>query len=390
MRILVAHNSYQMKGGEDAVFKAEVKLLREKGHEVVTYERSNKEIQSFSFSNKFRQCFEMGHSEKSYTDIQNLIRKYNPDLVHFHNIFFMITPAAYFACIDYKIPIVQSLHNFRLFRLDGCFYPEKDAGKIDVKKELLKGVFNKNFHHSYFLSWMVARMIWKHWQKGTWQKCINRYILATEFGKRRMIEAGLPENKISVKPNVIDMDPAFKREEKDFFIFVGRLSPEKGLDLLLQAWKSNPEIKLKIIGDGPLREHLIRQIDAYRLSHVEVLGHVSQEVLDQFMREAKGIIVPSRCYENFPRIVAESFSYGLPVIATSLGGFSEIIQNGENGFLIDPYDAAELSSIVRKIYFSEVDTQKLSQNSRKAFVEKFSLDKNYETLMGIYELAINN
>ncbi len=389
MRILIAHNRYQQPGGEDAVVKTEFNLLKDFGEEVRLYERTNDEINHYSVVQKINFLWNMGWSEDSYNDIRRVLKEFSPEVVHFHNIFFTLTPSVYQACRDEDIPVVQSLHNFRLLCSNGLFFRNnKVCEECLDHKNLWRGVYYGCYRNSRLMTALMVRMLKDHWDKRTWLDQINLYIAFTEFSRCKYITAGIPPEKIAVKPHVNPNHSSWENSDKGYALFVGRLAPEKGVKVLLEAWKKRPLLPLKIVGDGPLATELKKE--AQNIKQVEFLGFVSQDRCGDYMKGAKFLLIPSLCYENFTRVVAESYSYGIPVLASSLGGFPEVVLDKETGLLFRPGDADDLLTKIEWFLSHENYRSSMQQNIRKVYATTYGARKNYETLMDIYKKAITN
>ncbi len=393
MRILIAHNRYQQPGGEDAVVKTEFNLLRDFGQEVRLYERTNDEINDYSFARKINFLWNMGWSERSYNDIRQVLKEFAPEVVHFHNIFFILTPSVYQACRDEGIPVVQSLHNFRPLCANGLFFRGGQTCEKCMKKNFWHGVYHGCFKNSRVATVPIARMLARHWKAGTWIGMVDIFVTATKFTKDKYAQGGIPSEKIMVKPNFLypfpEAEAPFDRKKNGYALYAGRLSEEKGVDVLLSAWKSFTGIPLRVLGDGPLLEKLRKYVQENHISSVEFLGHVSSREYEVNMKGAKILMVPSRCYENFPRIVAEAYAYGLPVLASRLGSLAEIIEDGRTGYLFVAGDANDLALKVGKIMSDEDGLSEMSAAARRVFEEKYGPQKNYQSLMTIYQKAIS-
>lgn len=391
MRILIAHNRYQQPGGEDAVVKTEFDLLKNFGQDVMLYERTNDEINDYSLAEKINFLWNVGWSQQSYDNFRRVLKDFSPDVVHFHNIFFTLSPSVYQACRDENIPVVQSLHNFRLLCSNGLFFRNGQPCEKCIKKSFWHGVYHGCFKGSRAATVFIARMLARHWKAGTWNDMVDVFVTATEFTRGKYVQGGIDPEKIVLKPNFLYPSPAsigYADLRKKGALYVGRLSEEKGVDVLLEAWKSISGIPLRIVGSGPLLEKFQKYVRENHILNVEFLGHVSSREYEVNMREAKILLVPSRCYENFPRIVAEAYAYGLPVVASRLGSLAEIIEDGRTGYLFAPGDADDLILKVNKALCDEDRLLKMSAVARQVFEEKYGPDKNYQRLIDIYHQAI--
>ena len=389
MRILIAHNRYQQAGGEDAVVNTECNLLRDFGEEVRLYECTNDEIEGYSLAQKISFLWSMGWSKKSYQVIRRILKEFSPQVAHFHNIFFTLSPSVYQACRDENIPIVQSLHNFRLLCVNGLFFRDNHVCEDCLtQKSRWPGVLHGCYKKSRLISTLAVRVLDRHWRQGTWTNAVDYYITATEFGRQKYIAGGIPAEKIIVKPNFLHPDPGARAGKKDYALYVGRLSVEKGADFLVKAWQKLPDVPLKIMGEGPLSNDLKNLTAKNNSRHVEFLGFLNQERYAEYMRGAKFIVVPSICYENFPRIVAEAYAYGIPVLASRLGTMTDLVQDNVTGVLFDPENINDLQAKVKWLASQDGVLQEMGKRARKLYEEKYAAEKNYESLLTIYKQAI--
>lgn len=388
MRILIAHNRYQNAGGEDAVMQTECDLLKRFGEEVYLYERTNHEINSYPIRRKISFLWEMNWSRRSYRELKKIIREFRPDVAHFHNIFFMMTPSVYYACREENIPVVQSQHNFRLFCSNGLLFRDNHICEECLEHSLWRGVRYRCYKKSRFMTTLLVRTIEGHWKKGTWVNMIDCYITATEFTRQKYIAVGIPPEKILVKPHFVYPDSGIRDQDKGYALYVGRLSPEKGVSFLLKAWRDIKDVPLKIMGSGPLCDSLRSFASSNDLRQVEFLGYLAQEQYTEYMKGAKFIIVPSVCYENFPRVIAEAYAFGIPVLASRLGTMADLLQNNVTGILFDPENISDLRAKVKWLASQDEVLKDMGKRARRLYEEKYAAEKNYEILLGIYKKAI--
>lgn len=387
MRILIGHNEYQNFGGEDAVALAELKLLTDHGHTLHLYTRSNAELKKFSFKDKSRFMWYLAWSDQSYRELRRIIRDFKPDVAHFHNIYFMMSPAVYYACKDERVPVVQSLHNFRPLCANGLFFRNNRVCEDCLNGSLFNGIRHRCYQKSWIISALVVRMLAAHRKMNTWKDKVDAYITATEFTKQKYVQAGIAPDKIFIKPNFIYPSPRETAVDQGYALYVGRLSEEKGVEVLIKAWKEIKDCPLKIAGDGPLKPYLSGFIHNNQIANVELLGHVDQGRYEQLMQGAKFIVVPSICYENFPRIVAEAMAYGVPVIASRLGSLQEIIEDKKDGMLFETGNSQDLADKVRQCLGS-ADYYQMKAQAFLKYEQKFSDQVNYEIMMNIYNKVL--
>ena len=387
MRILVGHNYYQQPGGEDSVFRSETRMLSSFGHEVCTYERNNNELKKrLALINPFS----LRWSRRSYHDVRALIRRHRPDVAHFHNIFFLLTPSVYDACHDEGVPVVQSLHNFRLLCGNGLFFRDGRSCEDCLVKGLWAGVWNRCFRGSFLATAYTMHIIKYHWHRRTWQDRVNHFIVATDFTKKKYVDRGLAPEKISVKPHCVP-DPALAANirEKGHALFIGRLSEEKGLSVLLKAWHMLPDTMLYVLGQGPMLKDAQRYISRYQLKNVKLLGFVNRLVYQDMIARAKVVIVPSLCYDNFPQVIVEAYAFGVPVVASRIGSFPEFVIEGVTGMLFLAGNATDLAQKVAMLMKGAGMCEEFGRNARKEYERKYTTDVNAQCLTEIYKKVLS-
>ncbi len=390
MKVLLVHNFYQSSSpsGEDAVFRNEVGLLKKRGVEVITYERHNDELGNGPQG--LKRGFRAIWSDEAYRDLKDLIRKERPEVAHFHNIWYLISPSAYAACREAGIPVVQTLHNFRMFCANGLFMREGRVCEECLGKMPWRGIAYGCYRNSRLYSIPVAVSEAFHRAKGTWTEKIDAYIALTEFGKQKFVQCGLPEEKIFVKPNFFEGDIRGATAE-DYGIFLGRLSAEKGLDTMLRALrnlgKASP-VMVKIAGDGPSRRRYEGTTEEWGLRNVEFLGGMAHADCMDLLARARFLVMPAICYENFPMAVVEAFACGKPVIASNLGAMASIIRDRETGLLFQPGNPEDLASKMEWMIENRDACNEMGRNARAEFEAKYTSERNFEVLMGIYRSVL--
>ena len=370
--------------------RSEKELLESKGHEVYFYERSNEELKSFSAFEKAKMLASYHWSKRSYSEVKKIMEEFEPDIAHFHNIFIMLTPSVYKACQEKDVPVVQSLHNFRLLCSNGVFFRDGHVCEDCLESNLFESVKHRCYRGSFFQSYLISNMIDGTWKKRIWTDVIDRIIVSTEFTKGKYVEGGIPEEKIVVKPHfVMRQDVSMPKEQtgrkESFVLYAGRVSEEKGARFLIEAWKHMPSIPLKIVGDGPLTKELKKEVHA---ANVEFLGFVDEEKFESYMRNSSFIVVPSTCYENFPRVVVEAYSYGKPVVVPNHGSFPHIVKDGETGYLFNIESIDQFVSKVTKLFNDHKLRSEMSSSAFQQYLSHFYPEKNYEMLMNIYKQLI--
>ena len=383
MKILVIHNHYQERGGEDAVVASESQLLVRNGHVVVHYERHNDELRNVGPVGSIIRGITTVWAPNTYRALRNILSREKPDVAHFHNTFPLISPSAYRACADSSVPVVQTLHNYRLLCPSAAFLRANQVCESCLGRNIaFPAIIHRCYRGSLRQTTVLATMLAAHRAIGTWRTKVNMYIALSEFARQKFIQGGLPATRIAVKPNFIDPDPGPKTQLGKYSLFVGRLSIEKGVHVLLQAWKRlGQHIPLYIAGDGPLRDELF---STELGPDVHVLGNLPPSEVLQWMRGARFLILPSICFENFPVTVAEAFASGLPVIASRLGSLAEIVEDGRTGLHFAVGNVDDLASRVEWAWKNEQQMEQMGLFARKEFQRKYTAEHNYSSLMRIY------
>ena len=384
MNILVAHNFYKLAGGEDQCVAAEVALLRAHGHEVTQYCLSNDTIDDMG---RLQLAGRTIWSRQTIVELRRLIRLHRPQVVHFHNTFPLMSPAAYYAAHAEGVPVVQTLHNFRLVCVNALLFRDgKPCEDCLGKATPWRGVAHNCYRHSTAASATVAAMLATHRLLGTWQHAVDAYVALSAFSRRKFIEGGLPADKIVVKPNFLYPEPRVGVGDGGYAVYVGRLSEEKGIQALLEAWR-RLEVPLKIVGDGPL-DGLVREAAA-RNAVIERLHGVPHDDVYELIGAAAVLILPSQCYEGaLPRVVIEAFAKGTPVIVPRHGAMADIV-DGRNGACFAAGDADDLAACVRSLWSEASALTEMRRAARETFDRHFTAEVNYQALMAVYARVID-
>lgn len=389
MRILFCHNYYQKPGGEDRCFEDEAALLESHGHTVVRYQRDNDHIKGIhSIATAGLAIW----NRTTIREIRQIIRDQQIDLVHCMNAFPVISPSLYYACHRENIPVVQTLANYRLFCAGAYFMRDQKVcedciGKIFPWPAIAHGCYRE----SRTASTAVTALQVIHRLIGTWSKRVTRYIALTEFGREKFIQCGLPAERIAVKPNFVDPIPAVGSGEGDdaghYALFVGRLSPEKGVELMLEAWQDPAcSLPLMIVGDGPLADS-VRQAAANN-PRIRFIGQQPPEAILGIMAAARFLVFPSVWYEGLPRTIVESLAVGTPILAADIGAMTEIVTEGAGGLRFPVGDLNALRAAAIRLCQNPELTQQMRSQARAEFLAKYTADENYRIMINIYNDAI--
>jgi glycosyltransferase involved in cell wall biosynthesis len=313
------------------------------------------------------------------------VRTEKPQVVHFHNTFPLISPAAYYAVKAEGVPVVQTLHNYRLFCTNAYFFRDGSVCEDCFGKALpWPGVLHACYRDSRAASATVAAMLTSHRALQTWTKMVDTYIVLTEFERQKFIQGGLPAEKLTVKPHFVHPDPGVGEGSGHYALFIGRLSPEKGVDTLLSAWEYiKEEVCLKIVGDGPLAPRVAEV--ARRVPGVEWLGQQPLEEVYRLMGGAHVLVFPSELYETFGRVAIEAFAKGTPVVASRIGAVAEVVDHGRTGLHFRPGDPKDLAQRVEWALSHPVELARMRREARAEFEAKYTVDRNYQMIRRIYE-----
>jgi glycosyltransferase involved in cell wall biosynthesis len=386
MKILLIHNKYKLPGGEDGVFKSEGELLAGFGHKVEEMTFDNSVIKGF-----WAKCLNglgLLYNRSSAKAITKRIESFKPDVIHVHNFVPIVSPAVFWVANRYKIPVILTLHNFRLICPSATlfyknFVYEKSLRSVFPFDAVLKGVYRDSIIETAIL----ASAIGFHHFIGTWRNKIDFYIALTSFAKEKFTGARmpLPAEKILVKPNSVQDCGMGQARRRDHFLFVGRLVEEKGLRTLLAAAFLSP-FRLIIIGDGPLQQEVI---DHTKVNpNVVYLGPQNKATVISHMKACAALIFPSLWYEGLPLTMIEAFSTGTPVIASNHGAMQELINDGVNGLLFEPGRERDLARRIDDVLCERVDVDLLSERARATYLRYFTPERNYNLLLTIYNRAI--
>jgi glycosyltransferase involved in cell wall biosynthesis len=386
MNILLVHNSYQQPGGEDHVFAMEGALLEARGHRVVRYQAHNDAVKNRGGLVLLTQTVWNRHA---YTDLRRAIRDNRVELMHVHNTFPLISPAAYYAASAEKVPVVQTLHNYRFFCPAATFYRNGGVCESCLGKTVTwPAVVHACYRGSKPASVASTALIAIHRAARTWNTKISAYIALTDFARRKYIEGGLPANRIHVKPNFLDHDPGMVLGEGKFALFAGRLTEDKGILTLIKAWNEpGLSMPLEIAGDGPLAPQVSEA--AKQNPNIHWHGWITRDRLLEKLRTAAVLIVPSEWYEPFGLTIVEAFASGVPVVASRLGSMASMVEHQKTGLLFRPGDPADLAAQVGWYLDHPTELKEVRHRARLEYEQKYTSERNYRQLMAIYDEALH-
>lgn len=389
MKVLVVHNRYRaaQPSGENRVVDEEVALLRSAGVSVDVFERSSDEIAGMPLSSKVMVPVHVVWSGRDRHDLARRIRSFGPDVVHIHNTFPLLSPAVLFACADEGVPSVMTLHNFRLACANGLLFRDGLPCQRCVTRSPVRSVWHGCYRGSRVATLPVAAMIAVHRAGGTWSRHVNRFIVPSRFARDLMVRAGLPQDRLVVKPNSTPDVTEPRTGSGEYLLFLGRLETEKGLDLLVRAWRRGaPEIELLVVGDGALRPTVERWARSERALHY--LGMRRPDECRDLIRGARAVVVPSGLFETFARVAVEAMAGGVPPIGPAHGAFPELIGSGRDGLLFRPGDVDDLARTLALVAHDDVLATSMGAAARKTYEGRFTPGRSLQQLMTIYDTVV--
>jgi glycosyltransferase involved in cell wall biosynthesis len=387
MEIVQVHNNYKFKGGEETVFEDTVNLLIREGISVSILSRSSYNDKNSNFK-KISTFFSSLYSKSAAKEMKQIILNKKPDIVHIHNIYPFISTSIFNICQKEMIPIVMTCHNYRLVcPISICFINNQICERCIGGKEYWCIIKNcrRNIFESTAYAWrnVLPRLL------NTFQKNISRFICVSEFLKSRFIEFGINEKKIAVLPNMINTNMISKQNENSangqYIAYVGRLSNEKGIDILLKATSKLPDLPVRIAGNGPLMSKIIK----YTSINLKILGQLNRSEMVTFYKNARFLVVPSLWFETFGLIILEAMSNGIPVIASRIGAIPELVEDGITGLLFEPGNHIELATKMKMLWENYDLCKKMGEIGKERVIKKYNESAYFNNLLSIYKHTLS-
>lgn len=387
MKILQVHNFYQNPGGEDRVYAAEFELLTSRGHEVIQYQADNDSIREMS---GLTAAVTTHWSSQTYREICRILRQERPDIVHAHNTFPLISPSVYYAAAAERVPVVQTLHNYRLICPGANLFRDGHVCEDCVGSFVpYRAVLHRCYRGSLSASVVTTSMLSGHRFAGTFVRKVCKFITLTNFARTKFIEGGLPAQKIVVKPNFLGRDPGVGNGRGAYAFFAARICEEKGTRTLLKAWRSiDSKLELIIAGDGPLLEWGQEYTKGMR--SVRWLGRIEYGEVMNLTRHAMFLVCPSLYQEGGPLTIIEALGCGTPVVASDLDSMNEFVVEGVNGLRFRAGDPDHLAERVSWLLGHPDLLSSLRRAARISYQENYTADRNYALLTDIYRRAVSD
>ncbi|HUK56446.1 MAG TPA: glycosyltransferase family 4 protein [Nitrospiria bacterium] len=386
MKILLGHNFYRSKGGEDRCVELLSDLLTMKGHAVLPFFKYSRAFETANWTQRLAFPFEMVYSRSNRSAIQSMIKADPPQLAYLHNLYPFISPSVLRALKDHGIPIILTVHAFKPLCINGLFFTQGRVCEKCGDGNYFHGVMN-NCRNSYVESAVYAIAFAIHRRLKLIEPYVDIFVSPSEFLKTKLIQYGFPENKVRVIPHFVSIEKneSVKRSPADYVVYFGRLSHEKGVITLLKAAKMSPHIEVVIIGDGPLRARVSSHIREQKLNNVCLAGYLSGDDLWSRISGARFTIVPSESYESFGYSAIESLYWGKPVVASRIGGLPEIIEDGVDGLLFNPGDPHDLAEKINDLWAKPDRIKELGIHGERKAKTQYTPERFYERLSQAFE-----
>ena len=364
-------------------------LLQSKGHDTRILYFDNSSIRSV-FS-KIKTGIQSFYNTNSSQILKRQVNAFQPDIIHIHNLFFKASPSILYQAFQLKVPVIVTVQNYRLICSNALLLRNDEVCELCIHHKFpISGIKYKCYRSSAVESALVTGITGVHKVLNTWDNKINTVIVPSHFMKNKLSDSSLnvAAGKIVVKQNFIHDKAAMPEERNNFFLFIGRLSIEKGINTLIDCFKKNTDLKLIIAGEGPEKERIEALCKV--TPSISYIGHQPKDAILSLMRRCQALVFPSIWYEGLPLTIIEAFSTGTPVIASRLGAMSEMIVDDYNGLHFTAKNVDELENCLRRINSSEEMRQKLGRQARLTYEEKFHPEVHYKSIMSIYKNAIES
>ncbi|MDJ0848751.1 MAG: glycosyltransferase family 4 protein [Myxococcota bacterium] len=378
-RIAFFHNRYRTRGGEDRVVDLEMDLLRKAGHEVHAFLVDSRDLRGPA--DTLRAGWESNWSHAMGRRVARFLDAHPVDVGHVHNFFPLLTPVVHDTLRSRGVPVVQTLHNYRLVCANGLFLREGRPCEECVARGPWNAVRHGCYRGSRLQTAAWARAATRQRARGLWRTLVDRFVAPSDFLRRKLVAAGLPDERFVVKPNPVP-DPGPPAAVGQGAVYVGRLSPEKGVRLLLEAWRELEGESLTVVGTGA-EESELRRIGR-DLPGVRFTGELAPDRVQEELARAAFLVAPSLCYENFPLAVAEAFAAGRPVVASHPSALSDLVEDGRTGLRFATGSAAELASACRRLAGSPALCAELGREARQRYEDELTPERCAAHLEEIY------
>ncbi|HOS05007.1 MAG: Capsular glucan synthase [Deltaproteobacteria bacterium ADurb.Bin026] len=385
MNILLAHNFYKYFAGEDSIALREKGLLEENKEQVYFYTKDNKETDSYNLNKKINFFAQTIFSSSTKKELKTIIKDFKPDIAYTHNIFPLISPSIFHTLHAESIPCVQNVQDYRWLCPNGVFYINDSICEKCKNGAFWNAIRYKCFRDSFLLSGLYATTIGTNRLSGVFKK-IDAFVCTTEFNKQKLMEAGIEEKRLFIKPNYLDItniEPSVGTG--NHIIFLGRLSQEKGLWTLIKAFEKIKDLQLKIVGTGPLEHPLRKYIKENSINNISIEGFKEGDEKNNLIKNALFMVFPSEWYEHFPIVLLEAFAFGKPVIASDIGNMPLIVENEKSGLHFKAGDIDDLIEKIRILSQNNSEITRMGEFARKKIETYYTPEINYKILKSIFQ-----
>ena len=385
MNILLAHNFYKFFAGEDSIALREKGLLEENKEQVYFYTKDNKETDSYNLNKKINFFAQTIFSSSTKKELKTIIKDFKPDIAYTHNIFPLISPSIFHTLHAESIPCVQNVQDYRWLCPNGVFYINDSICEKCKNGAFWNAIRYKCFRDSFLLSGLYATTIGTNRLSGVFKK-IDAFVCTTEFNKQKLMEAGIEEKRLFIKPNYLDItniEPSVGTG--NHIIFLGRLSQEKGLWTLIKAFEKIKDLQLKIVGTGPLEHPLRKYIKENSINNISIEGFKEGDEKNNLIKNALFMVFPSEWYEHFPIVLLEAFAFGKPVIASDIGNMPLIVENEKSGLHFKAGDIDDLIEKIRILSQNNSEITRMGEFARKKIETYYTPEINYKILKSIFQ-----
>ena len=373
MKILLVHNDYGKYSGEESVVDQMAVMWAEHGHQVVLLRMSTADSRD-SLVGKMHGFLAGLYSPKGVREMRRILKVERPDVVNVHNLYPFISPAALFECKKAGVPVVMTVHNFRLICPTGLFMRDGKPCELCLERGNEWNCVRYNCEHSLLKSVGYAARNAVARYSGAYRKCVDRFACITDFQRQKLIQAGFDAGKIVVIPNSVPCPPSFQSTLGDYIAYVGRLSYEKGYDLLIEVARRHPDIQFRFAG----AQRMPGEVETPK--NVRFMGYLKGKKLSDFIQNARFLVIPSRCYEGFPMAILEAAQFGKPAVGPNHGGFTEIIgeRDAAIGCLFAPGDVDALEQQVVSLWNNPSEIARLGGKAHDKLLREYSTEVIYQ------------
>ncbi|AJY71082.1 hypothetical protein RW64_16685 [Geobacter sulfurreducens] len=391
MKVLLVHNFYRTSApsGENEVYRSERSLLERNGLEVITFERHNDDLDDSTLFSRARVAIGSIWSRQAYQDLSRLIRATKPDLAHFHNTFPQITPSGWAACRDHGVPVVQTLHNYRLICPGALLTRNNEPCDKCIGRLPFPALRYRCYRNSLSATLAQCLTIGRSRFAGSYHRMVDRYLVLTRFAAEQFVASGLPPHLLTIRPNFLDNPPPVGSGGGGYAVYVGRLKGEKGVMGLLRGWRLVGGLELKVVGDGELRQEMEDYVRAHRLP-VEFLGLRPRHEVFDIIGRAEMTVIPSVCTEGLPLVLLESFACGTPVVVSRRGGLDEAVTEGCTGLKFTAGDDQDLAGTIQKLLSDRHGLQRMRTAARAEFDQNYTPCAAFEKSFQVYRELIGS